>query len=602
MRPPLPATAAELRGPVDVLLVTGDAYVDHPAFGTAVIGRWLQDAGFSVGVVAQPAWDGPAAFAALGRPRLFVGVTAGNMDSMVNRYTAARRIRSNDAYSPDGTAGLRPDRATLVYTQRVRQAFPGVPVVLGGIEASLRRLAHYDYWQGKVRGSVLLDAKADLLVFGMAERQVVEIARRLAAGGGVVACRELPGVAWAAGASDHLPDDAVELPSLAACRSEPEALGRVAVAMVREANPWSGRRLVQRHGARAVVVNRPAEPLDPAELDRVYELPWTWREHPSTPGPVPALRTVAHSLVVNRGCAGGCNFCALTAHQGRHVVSRTPDSVLREVARMSDRPGFKGVITDVGGPTANMFRMGCSSPEAARRCRRRSCLVPRRCPHYRVDHAPYLDLLGRLRHADGVRHVYVNSGIRHDLAADDPRFIEALARHHVQGQLSVAPEHAAAASLAAMGKPPVETFTRFVEAWSDANDRVGKRQFLVPYFLCGHPGVGAAETVELALYMQAHDLRPRQVQLYLPTPSTPSTAAWVSGIDPWTHRPVGVARSDTERSRQRAMLFYWKREGWPQVREALIAWGRDDLIGRGASKLVPPGPAYRERRPRRRHR
>ncbi|MBN2798898.1 MAG: YgiQ family radical SAM protein [Deltaproteobacteria bacterium] len=588
----LPISAAEVQGPLDIVILSGDAYVDHPAWGASVIGRWLQHSGYSVGIIAQPDWRDPESVAVFGKPRLFFGVTGGNMDSMVNRYTAARRYRSEDAYSPGGEAGLRPDRASMIYAQLVRRRFGGVPVILGGIEASLRRLVHFDYWSNKLRGSILLDAKADLLVFGMAERTLVEVADRLAAGKGVEACRDLPGVMWAPGAKDRLPDDGITLPSLEACQADPRAMNTVAAVMVRESNPFSGKRLVQVHGSRAVVCNPPAEALSPSELDAVYELPWTRLAHPSYAKAIPALASVKDSITVNRGCAGGCNFCALTAHQGRAVVSRTPESVLREARVLAKAKGFNGTISDVGGPSANMYRMGCDSPEAAKKCKRRSCIVPNRCPRYKVDHGPLMSLLADLRKSPGVKHVYINSGIRHDLAVDDPLFVETLARHHVQGQLSVAPEHAALESLVAMGKPAVESFTRFVELFRETNKRIGKQQFMVPYFLCGHPGVGPQETVELALYMKEQDLRPRQVQLYLPTPSTPSTSAWYSGFDTWSGKPVYVARSDKERERQRAMLFYWKRESWPAVREALTAWGRADLIGRGASKLVPPGPAY----------
>lgn len=588
---------AELSGPLDVLLVSGDAYVDHPAWGAAVVGRVLQDLGFSVAIVAQPRWDRVDDFAALGRPRLFAGITSGNMDSMVSRYTAARHKRDKDAYSPGGQVDLRPDRALIPYTARVRQAFPGLPVVLGGVEASLRRFVHYDYWQDRIRGSALLDAKADLLVYGMGEGAIAEIARILASGGSIRDCRALPGVAWAAGAKDALPEGTVELPSLESCRSDPRGLGAVAMAMVKESSPWAGKPLVQRHGGRAVVQNPPAEPLADEALDRVYELPWQYAAHPSYLQPIPALDTVRGSVVVNRGCAGGCRFCALTAHQGKVVTSRTTESVLREVAR---RPDVRGVVTDLGGPTANMYRMGCSSEVARKACRRRSCLVPRRCPHYRVDHGPYRDLLRKVRELPGVRHAYVNSGIRHDLAAEDPEFMADLVAHHVQGQLSIAPEHVADGALAAMGKPGGHTFTTFLEAFGVAAREAGVERYPVPYLLLGHPGVGPKESVELALYLQRHDLRPRQVQLYIPTPSTASTAAWVSGVDPWSGKEIYVPRGHKERARQRALAFYWQKSSWPEVREALRAFGRADLIGRG--KLVPEGPAWGswEKRGRRR--
>ena len=600
---PLPMSLAENGGrPVDVLLVTGDAYVDHPGWGVAAIGRWLEAHGFSVGVIAQPDPDDPEALRALGRPRLFVGVTAGNMDSMVNAMTASRRRRRTDAYTPGGRAGRRPDRATIPYTAAARRALPGVPVVLGGIEASLRRLAHYDWWQDRVRGSILLDAKADLLVYGMGERAVVEIARRLAAGRTPRDCRDIPGVAWATGGRETPPADAVELPALDEVRRDPLAFNRMTVIAYREANPACGRRLVQRHGGRWLVVNPPAEPLSTAELDRLHELPFTRRPHPSYREPIPALASIGGTITANRGCAGGCSFCALTIHQGKDVVSRSVDSVAREARAIARDPRFNGIITDVGGPTANLTGLGCTSPEARAVCRRPSCLWPTRCKHFGTDHATYLRMLRAVRSTPGVRRVYVNSGIRTDVAGEDPRFVEELARHHVQGQLSVAPEHASPAVLRAMKKPAIEGFEAFARAFQGASHRAGREQYLVPYFQAGHPGTGPAEAVELALWMKAHGYRPRQVQLFMPTPGTLATAMWVSGRDPHGNRPLPVARGDRERSRQRALLLYWKREEWPHVREALRAWGRADLIGRGPEHLVPPGPAWGawQRRGRRR--
>jgi uncharacterized radical SAM protein YgiQ len=595
MRSFLPMTPEEAgRKPLDVVLVTGDAYVDHPSWGVAAIGRWLEAHGLSVGVIAQPDWEDPEAFRVLGRPRLFFGVTAGNMDTMVNKYTAAKRLRSGDAYSPGGEGGRRPDRATIPYVSRIRQAFKGVPVVIGGVEASLRRLAHYDFWQDRVRGSMLLDAKADLLVFGMGERQVVEISRRLDGGRGVADCRDIPGIAYPLGAKEQPPSgpEVVEAPSLEVCRADPSALGEVTRLMYRESNPHCGRTLVQRHGGRWVVQNRPALPLTTDEMDRLHELPYAHAAHPCYREPVPALESIGGSITVNRGCSGGCSFCALTIHQGKDVTSRSPESVLREVQAMRDRPGFDGIVTDLGGPTANMFHMQCTDEAANKVCRRVSCLHPVRCKHYGTDHRPYLDLLRRARTTPGIRRVYVNSGIRYDLAAEDDAFVEELAAHHVQGQLSVAPEHASAKALKHMKKPAIRYFTAFMERFRAANDKAGKRQFLVPYFQCAHPGIGPEETVELALYMKEHRLRPRQVQMFMPTPATIATAIYHSGVDPWTRRSVHVARGAKERSRQRALLFYWKREEWPHVREALLQWGRGDLIGRGGGHLVPPGPAY----------
>lgn len=591
----LPMTKQESRGAqLDVILVTGDAYVDHPGWGVALIGRWLETNGFSVGVIAQPDWRSPSAFEVLGRPRLFFGVTGGNMDSMVNRFTASRHVRSKDAYSPGGVIGMRPDRASIPYTSMLRSSFPGVPIVLGGIEASLRRMVHFDFWQDKVRGSILLDAKADLLVHGMGELPILQIAQRLADGGDVDACRDISGVAFALGAKDPDPEDAdlVHAPSLEECKNDGLAFNRMTKIMYLESNPHCGRPIVQTHGNRRVVINRPARPLTTAELDRVHELPYTFRAHDCYRQPIPALESIQGSVTVNRGCSGGCSFCALTIHQGKDVSSRSEASVLREISTLTKQKGFKGIISDLGGPTANMYHMKCLDERANQLCRRVSCLHPIRCKHYGTDHKPYLNLLRKARNLPGVRRVFVNSGIRYDLAALDDTFVEELAMHHVQGQLSVAPEHASPKALQMMRKPPITHFKDFMRRFKAANEAAGKEQYLVPYFQCAHPGVGPEETVELALFMKAEGLRPRQVQMFMPTPATLATAMYYSGFDPHTKKPVYVAKGDRERSRQRALLLYWKREEWPHAREALNAWGRSDLIGNAAGCLVPPGPAH----------
>ena len=595
MRRFLPLTVEEARGELDVILVTGDAYVDHPSWGVSAIGRWLEAHGFSVGIIAQPDWTNPESFRALGRPRLFFGVTAGNMDSMVNRYTASRRLRTDDAYAPGGEVGRRPDRATIAYTSRCKQAYPGVPVIAGGIEASLRRLVHFDFWQEKMRGSILLDAKADLLVYGMGELQVVEIARRLAAGKTIAECRDIHGVAYALGMKETRPEaceTVIELPSLEECQADPLAFNRVTMLMYRESNPSCGRTLTQRHGTRWVVQNPAMRSLTTEEMDRLHELPYAGLAHPCYRQPIPALESIKGSITVNRGCSGGCSFCALTIHQGKDVVSRSTESVLRELKQMTERPDFNGIVSDLGGPTANMFHMRCNSEEANKVCRRVSCLHPVRCKHYGTDHKPYLSLLRQARAMPGVKRVFVNSGIRYDLASLDDEFVEELAKYHVQGQLSVAPEHAATAALNKMRKPEIKYFTAFMERFRKANADAGKPQFLVPYFQCAHPGVGPEECIELALYMKREKLRPRQVQMFMPTPATLATAMYVSGVDPYTKEPVYVARGARERNRQRALLFYWKKEEAPHVREALIAWGRADLIGDGPNHLVPPGPAW----------
>ena len=588
----LPMTAEEAGPePLDIVLVTGDAYVDHNSFGVALVGRWLEAHGFRVGVIAQPAWDTPDAFRALGRPRLFYGVTSGNMDSMVNHYTAARRIRNDDAYSPGGQAGLRPDRACIAYANRAKQAYPGVPVVLGGIEASLRRFAHYDYWQDLIRRSILLDAKADLLVHGMGELAVVEIARRLAAGRGIAACRDIPGTAWALGRKDPVPEGGVEVPSFEACVADPLAFNRLTLLMYRETNPSCGLALFQRTGDRMVWCNPAARALQTAELDRLYELPYANAAHPCYREPIPAFESIRGSLTINRGCSGGCSFCALTLHQGKDVVSRSAESVVREVGTLTAERAFNGVISDLGGPTANMFHMACTSPAANAVCRRVSCLHPVRCKHYGTDHAPYKALLRTVRALPGVKRVFVNSGIRYDLAALDDDFVEELATHHVSGSLTTAPEHVSSTTLHAMRKPEIAHFRDFMVRFTEASAKAGKKQLIVPYFQCAHPGTGPDEAIELGLYLKRSGLKCRQVQMFMPTPGTLSTAMFVSGVDPYTKQPMAVARGHKERSRQRALMFWWKPEEWPAIREALLTWGRADLIGNGPEQLVPPGPA-----------
>ena len=589
----LAMTKEELNGkPLDVLLITGDAYVDHPSWGIAVIGRWLESHGFTVGIIAQPDWRDRASFEVLGTPRLFVGITAGNMDSMVNRFTASRHLRSKDAYSPNGEMDLRPDRATIPYTSMAKQVFKGIPIVIGGIEASLRRLVHYDFWQDKLRGSLLLDSKADLLVYGMGEHQVLEIAQRLKKGLKIKDCRDIPGIVYALGAKETPPADAIELPSLETCKADPKTFARLTVESYRQANPHCGKPLKQAQGSRWIVQLPPALPLTTKELDRVHELNYQHRAHPSYRAPIPALESIQGSVSVNRGCSGGCSFCALTTHQGKDVVSRSEESVLKEIKAMVKRPTFNGIISDIGGPTANMYHMNCQSEEANKLCRRVSCLHPKRCKHYGTDHKPFIRLLRKVRNLSGVKKVFVNSGIRYDLASLDNEFVEELAKHHVQGHMSVAPEHASSAALQYMKKPEAKHFTSFVERFKKATKDAKKEQFLIPYFICAHPGTGPEECIELALYMKENKLRPRQVQTFMPTPGTISTAMYVSGIDPYTKTELFVAKGWKERSRQRALLFYWKREEWPHVREALLSWGRGDLIGNEEHHLVPSGKAY----------
>ena len=580
--------------PLDIILVSGDAYVDHNTFGIALVGRWLEAHGFRVGVIAQPAWDSPAAFQVLGRPRLFFGVSSGNMDSMVNHYTASRRIRSDDAYSPGGQAGLRPDRACIAYSNRVKQAFPGVPVVLGGIEASLRRFAHYDYWSDKMRRSILLDAKADMLVHGMGELPILEIAQRLAAGKTITECRDVPGVAWAMGKKEAEGAEAgiaTELPSFEECERDPLQFNKLTVHLYREANPSCAKPLLQRTGDRAIWCMPPARALTTAELDRLYELPYQNAAHPCYRQPIPAFESIRGSVTINRGCSGGCSFCALTLHQGKDVVSRSPASIKREVTALTQQKGFNGVISDLGGPTANMFQMRCMDEAANAVCRRVSCLHPVRCKHYGTDHGPYVQLLRDVRTMPGVKRVFVNSGIRYDLAALDSGFVEEIAAHHVSGSLTTAPEHISPTALHRMRKPEITHFADFMKRFRAASELAGKKQFIVPYFQCAHPGTGPKEAIELAQYMKTNGLQCRQVQMFMPTPGTLSTAMYVSGFDPHSKDAVPVARGHKERARQRSLMFWWKQDEWPAIREALIAWHRQDLIGHGPDALVPPGPA-----------
>lgn len=591
----LPMTLEEAGDePLDIILVTGDAYVDHNTFGVALVGRWLEAHGFTVGVISQPAWDSPVPYQALGRPKLFFGVTSGNMDSMVNHYTASRRIRTDDAYTPGGVAGLRPDRACIAYSNRVKQAFPGVPVVLGGIEASLRRFAHYDYWSDKMRRSILLDAKADLLVHGMGELPIVEIAERLRAGKSIIECRDVPGVAWAMGKKQAELAEAgaaTELPSFEDCERDPLQFNKLTVHLYREANPSCAKPLMQRTGDRAVWSNPAARALTTAELDRLYELPYQNAAHPCYREPIPAFESIRGSITINRGCSGGCSFCALTLHQGKDVVSRSPESIQREVVGLTQQRGFNGVISDLGGPTANMFHMRCMDEAANAICRRVSCLHPVRCKHYGTDHGPYMKLLRDVRTLPGVKRVFVNSGIRYDLAALDSGFVEEIAAHHVSGNLTTAPEHVSVTTLHRMRKPEITHFADFMKRFRAASELAGKKQFIVPYFQCAHPGTGPKEAIELALYMKDHGLQCRQVQMFMPTPGTLSTAMYVSGFDPHSKDAVPVARGHKERARQRSLMFWWKPEEYPAIREALQAWGRTELIGYGPNALVPPGPA-----------
>jgi len=585
----LPASADELRArgwtQPDVVFVTGDAYVDHPSFAMAILGRVLESHGFKVAILPQPDWRSADAWRALGPPRLFYAVSAGNMDSMINHYTANRKRRNDDAYSPGGRAGLRPDRATAVYAQRCREAFPGVPVVAGGVEASLRRIAHYDYWSDTVKPSMLVLSKADLLVYGMGERAIVELARE-----GVRGSRGQRGVAYLLGRNETPPDDAIELPSYEEVREDKLAFAKATRLLHHETNPLNARRLVQRHGDRMVVVNPPSLPLTQAEMDAAYDLPYLRRPHPRYKEPIPAHGMIKDSVTIMRGCFGGCTFCSITMHEGRIIQSRSEASVLREVAQVAAEPGFKGTISDLGGPTANMYEMRCTRPDVEAICRRLSCVHPTVCKLLGTSHKPTIDLLRKARAVKGVKRVLVASGIRMDLANRDPEYVEEIAKHHTGGHLKVAPEHTSEKVLDLMKKPSKESCDTFARTFAAASKRAGKEQYLVPYFIASHPGSTVDDMIDLAIFLKQRGYRPRQVQDFIPAPMDVATCMFHTGLDPMTMKPVDTAVKLRDRKVQRALLQYFKPENWFAVRKALLDRGRKDLIGSGPLALIPAEP------------
>ena len=660
--PYLPTSREEMDGlgwdSCDVIIVTGDAYVDHPSFGMAVIGRVLEGQGFRVGIIAQPDWRSAGSFAALGRPNLFFGITAGNMDSMVNRYTADRRLRSDDAYSPGGTGGARPDRSVIVYAQRAREAFPDVPIVLGGIEASLRRIAHYDYWSEKVRRSVLLDAKADLLVYGNGERQICELAHRLAAGesirdvtdvrGTVFARRGIPsdwieidsthldapgpmnapldpyatsagGAAPAAappappcGGSGPPPGgervvrfvrrvknadrerSVIRMPAFEAVAADPVLYAHASRILHLESNPGNARALVQRHGDAEVWLNPPPIPLTTGEMDWVYERPYRRTPHPRYGAAlIPAYKMIRFSVAIQRGCFGGCTFCSITEHEGRIIQSRSEDSVLREIEAVRDNvPGFTGVISDLGGPTANMYRLACKSRAIESACRRPSCVYPSICPNLDTDHAPLIRLYRRARALPGIRRVLIASGVRYDLALESPEYVKELAQHHTGGYLKIAPEAIAEGPLSKMMKPGVGAYHRFKELFDRYSKQAGKEQYLIPYFIAAHPGTSDLDMLELALWLKRNGFRADQVQAFLPGPMATATAMYHSGKNPLkritrTSEEVLIPKGLKIRRLHKAFLRYHDPNNWPLLREALRRMGRADLIGNGRHQLIP---------------
>ncbi len=591
---PLPMSMREAqdRGwdELDVVFVTGDAYIDHPSFAMSILGRVLEAAGFRVGIVSQPDWRSCDDWKRFGRPRLFFGISAGNMDSMINHYTANRKVRNDDAYSPGGRIGLRPDRATLSYCQRAREAFKGVPVIAGGVEASLRRLAHYDYWSDKVRRSILLDCKADLVVFGMGENSIVEIAQRLQSGQSVKDLRDMRGVAYALGASEVTPEDALVLPSYEAVCADKVQFANATRLIHNETNPHNARRLVQYHANQAIVVNPPQLPISQLAMDRIYGLPYTRRPHPTYRDPIPACEMIKDSVTIMRGCFGGCTFCSITAHQGRVIQSRSQQSVIREIETMAQDKQFKGTVSDIGGPTANMYQMNCTRPEVEATCRRQSCVHPKICKLLGVDHQPVIELMRAARNVPGVKKVLVASGVRMDLARQSPEYIQELTEHHVGGHLKVAPEHVAPDVLYKMRKPANDDFEYFTDVFQEQSTAVGKKQYLIPYFIASHPGSDVAAMIELAVFLKRNGYRPDQVQDFIPAPLDVATCMYYTELDPFTMQPVFIAKKLRDRRAQRALMQFFKPENYFEVREALRAAGRHDLIGSGCDALIPANP------------
>lgn len=617
--PFLPMTRAEMDAlgwdACDVILVTGDAYVDHPSFGMAIVGRLLEAQGFRVGIIAQPDWQSAEPFRKLGAPTLFFGITGGNMDSMVNRYTADRRLRHNDSYTPGGEGGKRPDRCVIVYAQRCREAFREVPIVLGGIESSLRRIAHYDYWSDKVRRSVLADAKADILLYGNAERAVVEVAHRMARGETPAELDDIRGVAllkkqvpdgWTEAHADDLETadegarigaekTVIRLPAFEQVEKDPEAYARASRVLHRESNPGNARALVQRHGDRELWVTPPPIPLTTPEMDAVYDLPYARAPHPSYgDAKIPAWDMIKFSVTIMRGCFGGCTFCSITEHEGRIIQNRSEESILQEIEIIRDKtPGFTGIISDIGGPTANMYRMACKDEKTEALCRRPSCVFPGICPNLNTSHESLIQLYRKVRAVPGVKKVMVASGVRYDLAVESPTYIEELVTHHVGGYLKIAPEHTEDGPLSKMMKPGIGSYDRFKQLFDAAAKKAGKQYFLIPYFIAAHPGTTDEDMMNLAVWLKRNRYRADQVQTFLPSPMALATAMYHSGVNPLrgvrrgSSEQVGSVKGLQQRRLHKAFLRYHDPENWPVLREALKRMGRADLIGPGKHQLVP---------------
>ncbi|WP_434360209.1 YgiQ family radical SAM protein [Parasalinivibrio latis] len=630
----------------DIIIVTGDAYVDHPSFGMAIIGRLLESQGFRVGIISQPEWQNKDAFMALGKPNLFFGITAGNMDSMINRYTADRKLRHDDAYTPNNEGGKRPDRAVLVYSQRCREAYKEVPIVLGGIEASLRRLAHYDYWSDKIRRSVLVDAKADILLFGNAERALVEVAHRLANGEDVSALNRIPGTAimlkeapetmfevdssriekpgrgmvmpnpyateancvtGAEGTTESpkpivvrptkhdAQNSYVRLPSFEKLINDRILYAHAARVMHLETNPHSARALIQKHGDRELWVNTPPVPLSTEEMDFVFGLPYARVPHPKYgKAKIPAYDMIKTSVNIMRGCFGGCSFCSITEHEGRIIQNRSKESILEELADIREKvPGFTGTISDLGGPTANMYRLGCSDPKAEANCRRPSCVFPKICEKLNTDHKHTIDLYRSARKVPGIKKIMIASGVRYDLAVESPEYVRELVTHHVGGYLKIAPEHTEKGTLDLMMKPGMGTYDRFKEMFQKFSQEAGKKQYLIPYFISAHPGCTDEDMVNLALWLKKNEFECDQVQNFYPSPMCNATAMYHSETNPLKRvkykkrEELFVAKGDRQRRLHKALLRYHDPANWPLIREALVSMGKKNLIGDRPGCLVP---------------
>ncbi len=574
---------------VDFVYVIGDAYVDHPSFGPAIISRVLEYHGFTVGIISQPDWHCAEAFKEYGRPRLGFLVSSGNIDSMVAHYTAAKKKRSEDAYTPGGKAGARPDRALIVYCNRIREAYGSVPIIIGGLEASLRRFAHYDYWDDKIRRSILFDTGADLVSYGMGEKQTVEIAERLRMGEDISLIRDIRGTCYICDVTET-PLTGAECPSFENVTKSKKEYAVSCRIQQDEQDHIRGKLIKQRHGNKMLVQNPPMPPLTAGELDEVYALPYMRNYHPcyEEKGGVPGIEEVKFSITHNRGCFGGCNFCSIAFHQGRYVTSRSRESVLKEAELLTKMPDFKGYIHDVGGPTANFRQPSCEKQKSLGLCKGKHCLAPKVCPNLKADHSEYIDILRDMRKIKGIKKVFIRSGIRYDymLKDADETFFKELIRYHVSGQLKVAPEHCSAAVLEKMGKPYIDTYVRFSQRYFELSKSAGKEQYLVPYLMSSHPGSRLEDAIELAQFLKKRKIRPEQVQDFYPTPGTISTCMFYTGLDPYTMKEVFVAKTSEEKAMQRALLQYYNPSNKQMILKALKKAGRYDLIGKGEKCLV----------------